>query len=234
MGWGILFIGYFMAFFLPMPPLALAGLALVAWALYKLTDYRPGLMSALYWTIPLGICALLESLVLVSKLLPYMGVALPEMPWLSIATAIVSMVKCALALCFHVTFLRQLRGFASELELPGIAKRADWGLWIVCVQSSCYIVAMILELIGWKLELFSLIAYLLQFVWAIFNLVNLFTCYMYICPEGDEDMERKPSRFGFVNDFREKMDQRDRAAREKEAAYMERKRQNKNQKKKRK
>ena len=69
---------------------------------------------------------------------------------------------------------------------------------------------------------------MMQFAWAIFNMINLFTCYMYICPEGDEAMERKPSRFAFVNEFRERMDERDRLAREREA---ERIKQKKNRKK---
>ena len=91
------------------------------------------------------------------------------------------------------------------------------------LQTSTYVLALALELAGVGLQLLSLIAFFLQFVWAIFNLVNLFGCYMYICPEGDEDMERKPSRFGFVNDIRDKMDERDRQAREREAAARERK-----------
>jgi Na+-transporting methylmalonyl-CoA/oxaloacetate decarboxylase gamma subunit len=93
-------------------------------------------------------------------------------------------------------------------------------------------VAIALELAGMGLQLLSLIAFLLQFVWAIFQLVNLFTCYMYICPEGDEDMERKPSKFAFVNEMREKMDERDRLAREKDAAAREKRNQNKHKKKK--
>ena len=228
MGWGTLFIGYFLAFFVPMPPLALAGIALVAWALWKLMDYRTEFRTAMYWLIPVAICSLAESLVFASKILPYLGVVVPEMAWVSIATAIVSMIKCVLVLCFHITFLRQVHAFAQELDLPAIAKRADWGLWLVGVQSSCYVVAMLLELVGWGLDLFSVIAYLLQFAWAIFNMINLFTCYMYICPEGDEAMERKPSRFAFVNEFRERMDERDRLAREREA---ERIKQKKNRKK---
>ena len=82
MGWGILFIGYFLAFFVPVPPLALAGLALVAFAIWKLMDYRAEFRAAMYWLIPIAACSLAESLVFASKILPYLGIALPEMPWL--------------------------------------------------------------------------------------------------------------------------------------------------------
>lgn len=232
MGWGILFLAYFMAFFVPLSYLHLIGYAVVAWALIKLKDYRPAFMNAVWWLIPLSVCCAYHIFCNVWELLPGFGVAVPELTFINnTVTAIVCIVESALIFCYHFVLLRQVRGFASELELPGIAKRSDWGLWLVSIQCSCYILAMILELVGWGLDLFSAIAALLQFAWAIFNLINLFTCYMYICPEGDEDMERKPSRFAFVNEFREKMDERDRRAKEKEAAYMEQKKNKKNKKK---
>lgn len=232
MGFGILFLSYFLAFFVPLSYLHVIGYAGVAWALSKLKDYRPALMRAVWWLIPLGVCCMYHILANVLSLLPSFGLAPVSLVFVNdTVTAVVSMVESALILCFHFSLLRGLGGFARELELPAIAKRADWGLWLVSIQSTCYIVDQILKLVGWELQLFSLIAFLMQFVWAIFNLINLFTCYMYICPEGDESMERTPSRFGFVNEFREKMDERDRHAREREAAYMESKKKKKNRKK---
>lgn len=234
MGFGILFLAYFLAFFVPLSYLHVIGYAGVAWALLKLRDYRPAFIKAVWWLIPLGAFCLYHVLGSVLDLLPYLGVAAPAVPFVNTTVkAVVSMLESALTLVFHFVFLRTLRGFAAELELPAIAKRADWGLWLVGVQASTYIVALALELAGYGLQLLSMIAFLLQFVWAIFNLINLFTCYMYICPEGDEDMERKPSRFGFVNDIRDKMDERDRMAREREAAAAEQRRnKKKNQHKK--
>ena len=231
MGFGILFLAYFLAFFVPLSYLHIIGYAGVAWALLKLKDYRPQFIKTAYWLIPLGVLCLYHIAQSVLSLLPSLGMAAIELPFVNqTVTAVVSMIESVLILCFHFSLLRTVRGFASELELPAIAKRADWGLWLVSIQSTCYVVALILELAAVQLQLFSLIAFLLQFVWSVYNMINIFTCYMYICPEGDEDMERKPSRFAFVNEIREKMDERDRMAREKEAARM----QQKNQKKKRK
>ena len=39
-------------------------------------------------------------------------------------------------------------------------------------------------------------------------LVMIFSCYMYICPEGDEDMPRHESKFDFVNKMRNESDRR--------------------------
>ena len=228
MGFGILFLAYFLAFFVPLSYLRVIGYAGVAWALTKLKDYRPGFLKAVWWLIPLGVLCLYHVAGSVIELLPYFGVVAPELPIFgTTVNAIVTMAECMLTLCFHFVFLRQLRAFASELELPAIAKRADFGLWLVSVQVSTYVLALALELAGIGLQLLSLLAFLMQFVWAVLNLVNLFTCYMYICPEGDENMERKPSRFGFVNDIRGKMDERDRLAREREAAARERRKKKK-------
>ncbi|MBO5757525.1 MAG: hypothetical protein J6S28_07495 [Clostridia bacterium] len=228
MGFGILFLSYFLAFFVPLSYLKVIGYAGIAWSLGKLKDYRPAFTRAVWWLIPLGVCCLYHVIGSVLALLPHMGMASIELPVFGkLVTAIVSMLECALTLCFHFVLLRELRGFALELELPAIVKKADWGLWLVGVQASTYIVALALEIAGFGLQLLSLIAFLLQFVWAIFNLINLFGCYMYICPEGDEDMERRPSRFGFVNDMRQKMDERDKLAREREAALRERKKKKK-------
>ena len=228
MGFGILFLAYFMAFFVPLSYLHVIGYAGIAWALTKLKEYRPAFLKAVWWLIPLGACCLYHVAGSVTELLPYFGITPPDLPVFGTAVnAVVTMIECALTLCFHFVFLRQLNAFARELELTAIAKRADWGLWLVSVQVSTYVVALALELAGVGLQLLSLLAFLLQFVWAIFNLVNLFTCYMYICPEGDEDMERKPSKFAFVNNIREKMDERDRLAREREAAARDRKKKKK-------
>ena len=222
MGFGILFLAYFCAFFVPLSYLHLLGYAGIAWALTKLKDYRSAFLRAAWWLIPLGVCCLYHVAGNVLELLPYFGVAAPELSLMGkVTTAIVGMLESALMLGFHFVFLRQLRGFAAELEMPAIAKHADWGLWLVGVQSSTYILALALELAGATLQLLSLIAFLLQFVWAIFYLINLFRCYMYICPAGDEDMERKPSKLGFVNEIRGKMEERDRLAREREAAAMQ-------------
>ena len=42
-----------------------------------------------------------------------------------------------------------------------------------------------------------------------------------ICPEGEEDMHRKPSRFEFINKMRQKQDEREQAAIDSTKAYLE-------------
>ena len=65
---------------------------------------------------------------------------------------------------------------------------------------------------------------ILYFVWIIFNLVLIYSCYARICDESDVDMEQKPSRFAFVNKMRAESEERSRAAAERQAKYKEEKR----------
>ena len=44
-----------------------------------------------------------------------------------------------------------------------------------------------------------------------------------ICPEGEEDMPRKPSRFAFINKLREKQDEKDEKAIQRTKEYVEKK-----------
>ena len=42
----------------------------------------------------------------------------------------------------------------------------------------------------------------------VLYLTMIFSCYMYICPEGDEDMPRRESKLEFVNKMRTESDRR--------------------------
>ena len=46
MGFGILFLSYFLAFFVPLSYLKVIGYAGIAWSLGKLKDYRPAFTRA--------------------------------------------------------------------------------------------------------------------------------------------------------------------------------------------
>jgi hypothetical protein len=91
-----------------------------------------------------------------------------------------------------------------------------------------YAVAYVVSLLPFKFTKYlSLPLLLVQFVWIIFNLVLIFSCYARICDESDVNMERKPSRFAFVNEMRAQNEARQK---EKEEKWAERA----NQRKKRK
>ena len=77
-----------------------------------------------------------------------------------------------------------------------------------------------------------LIAWIVYFVWIILNFMLIFSCYVKICDESDVEMERKPSRFAFVNRFRTEMDRRQEKAIEESLAYRKSKQEKKRRGKK--
>ena len=81
--------------------------------------------------------------------------------------------------------------------------------------------------------LFGAPALLLYFVWIVLNLVLIYSCYARICDENDVEMERKPSRFAFVNKMREELDAKEQKAIESTAEYKREKLERRAERKKR-
>ena len=79
---------------------------------------------------------------------------------------------------------------------------------------------------------FMTLLMIFQIIYAVFNMLLIFKCYAMICPEGEEDMKRKPSRFEFINKMREKQDEREQRAIDSTKAYLEKKKQEKEEKNK--
>ncbi len=83
---------------------------------------------------------------------------------------------------------------------------------------------------------------ILQILYTVINCALIFKCYAMICPEGQEDMQRKPSRFEFINKWNKIKDEREEQVTEQTKKYIEDKlksrneklRQNKNKHKKKK
>jgi len=50
---------------------------------------------------------------------------------------------------------------------------------------------------------FGLITYILGYIWMILNTALLFSCYMWICKEGDEDMPEKTRKKKTIQDCSE-------------------------------
>ena len=72
---------------------------------------------------------------------------------------------------------------------------------------------------------------LLNFAWIILDLVLIASCYSRICDENDVDMERKPSRFAFVNKIRAELDAKQARARASSLQYKKEKAERKKNKK---
>lgn len=225
MGFGILFCGYLITYLLSLNPYAaltrLAGYVVMAVALTRLRRHNRWFGYSQLSVMPLGALALADAaLDMASRI---MGDGAPE----TLAGVISSLegFMTLFVLFFHVCLLMAVHTIAGATELPKLVRSARTGL----VLTAAYAVlnglwAMPVDLGQSYTMTLSLMLFVMQLIWTIFNLVLIFRCYMWICLEGDEEMEQKPSRFAFVNRWREKQAARSQKAYDEAVAYAREKR----------
>ena len=80
--------------------------------------------------------------------------------------------------------------------------------------------------------IFASFTALIGLVTVVINFIVLFSCYMYICPQGQEDMPRRQSRFAFINKMNAFRDEKERQTIESSNAYYQKRREERKQKKK--
>ncbi len=228
MGFGTLFIGYFLILNITYFTVSDAISALImALGLYKLATvnryFKGGFYISLFFAA-IGLFEIGEFIYEIfapgfdgSVLLSY--VAMPRNVVLAILT------------CF---ILLGIEDVAKEVGLPELARKAK--LSIIPVFA-VYALAAILEIPGLDvmidikiLAVMSVICLGAMFIITAVNLTIIYSAYMKICMPNEKDLEMKPSKFGFVNKYREHTAERQREY----AEYKIEKIKKKNSKKKRK
>jgi|GEM_PF-1671151 len=121
-----------------------------------------------------------------------------------------------------------LRVMSLEVELP---KKAKWATYNVLLTVVYYVMDLLATL-GIS-DLIPFAAFI-GIIMAASNFFLLFSCYMMICPEGQEDMPRRKSRFAFINKMNDFRDRKEQETIETSKAYYDKRRQDrKNAKNKR-
>lgn len=201
MGFGTLFVGYFLLLNLTYFGFTdlIAGLVMLM-ALYKLMSVERNFTFA---ACGAGVFALLGVVEL------YNEVARMFFRGGTVLEAALAPARYLLIALITVFMLIGIRSLAREVALTALATRCSVTMPI---SAAAFGIAAILEVsaIGnliptTVLGIISIILLLLCFVLLIVNLISVYTAYMHICmPEDvDNDPSSKPSRFGFVNKFKE-------------------------------
>lgn len=231
MGFGWLFVGYFAATLMTMNAfgsvIQLLGYGVMAMALMRLRQYHRAfgiacVGAAVMVALSLAFTAadlssyLYEEMLLTERLLPE-----AFRTGLSYAEQLLSFV-------FQGLLLWAIRRIALETEVSKIAVNAVRNFVFLCIYEAVELVAWIpaAGVRACAKEL-TVMAFLLYFVCVILNLILFASCYARICDVNDVEMKQKPSRFAFVNRFREKMEQRELKAIEETRSYREEKKQKK-------
>lgn len=231
MGFGWLFIGYFLIV-MRSPILSsavhLLGCGLVVFALLKLREYNRSfdvsMIGALLLLLVSGVLLFAD----VNKILYDNLIVSANLFSDSLKTAI-GYAEQGASFVFNATLLWGVLRIARETKVTKIANSAIRNFVFICLYYIAYLVSFLpFENIKATQAEFALICWVLYIAWMIMNLILIFTCYAKICDENDVDMERKPSRFEFVNRFREERDRREQSAREADVAYRKEKQERKN------
>ena len=200
MGFGLLFIGYLATYLLSISghygyyP-AIVGCFLMLYALSKLVEYEPNFKKAFFAALLLTVSV---GTLLFGEISSYFGSEFTQL------NNVAHYVKIAADILYHAALLYAVAKIARSTELPKI-ERAAWRNLII---SSLFFVTEIVETALPNVYVFFATV-ILWLSALLLNSVMLMSCYMRICPEGDEDLPQKPSRFAFINKFRESYDKRE-------------------------
>ncbi|NLK38883.1 MAG: hypothetical protein GX303_01365 [Clostridiales bacterium] len=109
--------------------------------------------------------------------------------------------------------LSGIRAIAVETGLHHLADRAVRNLFLGAVYYLLNIIMLINHpIINDMYKYFSAPVWLFGLVWMVLNAVLIYSCYIWICLEGDEEMTIKESKYAFVNFFRRIEDKKEQEA----------------------
>lgn len=231
MGYGLLFLGYFLLVNITFYGYTdlFCGMVLL-YALSRLSVYNKPLRVAFYIAVGFTVYAIPEFLLSLLELFPP-----APLGFINVMDALLPM-RYLLILALTVALLWGVRTMAKEVELTKLSERIDCILIVPVLANLMMAVLSIKPLItGMQTQTalgLTLIALTLFLVSVGLVLYSIYTAYMRICLPEDVDMPERPSRFAFINRYRQRRDERAaEEAREREA-LLRRKLQNKKRKKK--
>ncbi|MBE6535165.1 MAG: hypothetical protein E7677_00880 [Ruminococcaceae bacterium] len=234
MGFGLLFIGYFVATLMSInmvgPFIRIIGYGIVFIASSKLNGYNRHfrlLQIAAAFMVALSI---LLSISTVTDFL-YSELIISKNIFGEPYQTVIGHVETVMSFIFASVMLYAIRSIATETEDLKISANAIRNFVFMCIYVLLYVVTCLPFAYT---KYFGMPTLLIQFAYVVLNLILIFTCYTRICDESDVEMNRKPSRFAFINKMRAELDRREEKALESQAQFIEEKRQKREQKRRKK
>lgn len=208
MGFGLLFIGYFIAFLMSVNTYGFAfeivGYAVIFSAVGKLSEYKHKLSYAALPLFLTAVCSLFEGGRLLSDLLS------AHVPFFTDETASwFALASTVFSVAFQTVLLLGIREIALDAGSDGLPARAVWctaTVWGVGILE--LILAAVSSQEGNAFRILTLVVTLASILYPIAILAFLYSCYAGICAPEDVDMAPRPSRFAFVNRMREEREAR--------------------------
>lgn len=215
MGFGILFIGYFIAFLMSLHKFGflcrIIGYYVIFLSVQKLSEYKRSLARTAIPLLIMTLCGVYDA-----------GAMISESIFASVFPAPLSyaidLVEIAAGYVFHIFLLKAIIALGQETELPKICSCARWNLAVVTSYCILSAILMVMQMILWTSASSELLAFagtlsritlLAGILYPLLVLILIHSCYAQICAPEDLDMKPKPSRFNFVNKSREMSAEKD-------------------------
>lgn len=199
MGFGILVIGYFISFIMSMTlygwAIRLVGYIIMASACMKIKEYFPHFKYSILVLALLMLSGGADTVFEILRLIGHSPI------WLEQALVVNGYARFIFQLAFHFALLISISFAAGEVDLPDKRISAVTDIVAVSFSSFMYILSLTYTGIGSVAVLVGLAA-------NIMVIVLLFSCYMRICPEGDEEMPRRKSSIPFIDKINDSFEKR--------------------------
>lgn len=234
MGFGLTLIGYMFAFVasVGMGDYIFAGMLIGGFLMYlglgELKKYSPAFIFALIGSVLIILCSFFETIVWVDSYFS-LNLSISSDAW----SSAFDWIELVVNLAFNIALLYGIADLSRRVELPETREKAFRNIVFVALFNAYQVLLFFpIGFIQSDLSFFLTLLLILRLVYTVLNALLLFKCYAMICPEGQEDMPKKRSRFDFVNKIRDAKDAKEEKAIEEMKEYYESKLKAKNQKKK--
>ncbi len=238
MGFGWLFVGYFFVTFLTLNKIGslirFVGYLLILMSAWRLRKYNRAFDWMGWGAVGMVIISAVLACTDISDYL-YKSLLTNQLLIPATVQTAVGYIEPVVSFLFLFGMLWAIRRIAKETEVEKIAANAIRNFVFVCFYYAVYWIGL-LPFSGIQAARGELafVALILMLVYMVLNLLLIFSCYARICDEEDVEMKQKPSRFAFVNRFREELDRRQEKAWRESETYRKEKSEKKRERRKKK
>ncbi len=230
MGFGLLFIGYFVATLMTMNAagafIRMLGCSIILIASTKLSKYN---RSFMYLTLSSAAMIIISAFVAAADVTSFLyeQLLINTNPLSGAYANICSYINFAVSFVFNTALLYAIKCIATETQVHKNAVSAIRNWVFICI----YYILAILSLLPFEFAKYlNLPAIIIYLIWIVLNLILIYSCYARICDESDIEMAQKPSRFAFVNKMRAESERRQAEAAAKRMEYKSQKTKNRREK----
>lgn len=237
MGFGLLLIGYLITYIVALntygAAFRLLGYIVIAYAAFKLSEYERKFRLTAYVSAALALLSAISTAQFICEHL-YDNMILSSNPFGGVFATVMPYIDAIGVFALQLVLLLAIKKIARDTEVHNIELNAGRNIFFVSLY-------FILSVVGYLplpfkesyARYMGLPLVILYIAWIAFQIGILFSCYARICDESDVEMERKPSRFAFVNKFRAELDAKQEKARRESEEYKRAKQEKRREKKNR-